>query len=1645
MVVTDTSRFNISVTGLAAPIDFNYGLESVTISITHNQDKDIDCFLAAPDGTLIELTTDNGNTGHNFTSTVFRHDASTSITSGSAPFTGNYKPEGNLWRVNNNQSGNGTWQLRVIDDSNNGISGSLVSWSLKFSNTPAQTFIFSQSSLPIVVINTNGQTIADNPKIIADFQIIDNGDGIRNHLTDAKAYTGKIGIEIRGSSSQMFPKKSFGFETMDNSGTIKVDTSLLGMPSEHDWILSANYTDKTFCRNVLTYQLSREMGHYAANTKYVDVVLNGQYWGVYVFMESLKRDKNRIDIAKLNRTETTAPDVTGGYIVKIDKSTGSGGSGWTSNYAPINHPNGQTIYIQYDYPSSDSIVPAQQAYIKAYVDSFENALAGPNFRDSVLGYSKFIGNGSWIDYFFNNELSKNTDGYRISAYLHKDNDKTLKAGPVWDYDIAYGNANYCSGSDTTGWAYLFNCTGDSWQVPFWWQKLLQDTNYTNQMKCRWTEYRNSTLSLAHINAVIDSITTLLNESQGWNFTQWPILGTYVWPNPSPQPSTYAGEIQNLKNWMSRRLAWMDANMPGRCSCSVNVVQQNVSCNNQCDGQLVVLGTSPYSKTYLWDNGSTEDTLQGMCAGTQTVQLTDAIGCKRSATVTITQPAVLTASASAINAPCNAGGCAGQASVVASGGTAPYQYAWSDGQTTSTATNLCSGNYTVTITDAHGCTKTSSVSIVNPSSPVITVTNTTNSPCFNQAAGSAAINVTGGSAPYSYSWSPAGGTTSQATNLVAGTYTVTVTDATGCPSSRSVTITQPPAILLSTTSQDALCYGQASGSASVIANGGSGVLHYQWMPNGESTTAISNLLAGTYSVMVTDGNGCTQSETVIVSQAPVINATLTSTPIHCHGGNDGVIAVAASGGTGTLSYAWNPGSGNTSMLTGLSAGTYQLTITDSVGCSIQTSRTLTDPSALQISHTSTSSICSSATGSVSVSVNGGTGGYNYLWSPGGQTTATVNSVTAGNYSVVVTDANICTISDQVIVNSSSGMTVNVASQNDVSCNGGANGAVKLNVSGATAPISYSWTPNVSSLDSAQNLSAGTYSITVNDAMGCTTIQQVTIIEPQVLSATLSYTDVICNGGNTGGAMASVSGGTAPFSYQWSNGAGTDSVAGNLSAGNYSVLITDQNNCTYTSSIVISEPAILQISSSTQTATCDQANGSATVVVSGGTGSYQYQWTPAISLDDHAVNILSGNYDVQATDANGCTISTQFTVANTSRPLISVTSFSEASCNGSDDGSITLAVNGGTGNVTYAWLPDVSNGNIATQIPGGVYSIVTEDALGCRDSIGYILNEPAPLGALMLPHDVTCFGGNDGKIFTDVGGGTAPYTYLWTPTAQITDSAVNLTPGTYTVQLTDAHGCTAIASATIGEPAAMSITTNAGNYTCYKDCNGFAEVTVSGGSGPYSYAWSNGATTSSINNGCVGINSVVITDAMACTESRQFSFVQSDSISISIMHADAGCDTCHDGNAMASVSGGVPPYNFQWSPNVSNTASASALMPGTYYVCITDSNECTKCDSVVIRDLTAGIHEVKTSSFLYVYPNPAGDYAVFAFTTNRTQEISISILNVTGKLVKKVYEGEMDEGEHLLRVETNDLAPGVYFFNYRNAQLSKTGTLVISRGD
>jgi subtilisin-like proprotein convertase family protein len=1161
--LVDTSRFDISVTGLTpANIDNNFGLESVEINITHSSDRDIDCYIASPDGSMIALTTDNGGTGNDYTNTVFRFDAATAISAGSAPFNGTYRPEGDIWRLNNGQNGNGTWQLRVIDDSWNTSTGSVVNWSVTFGVNPPAPFTLTESNLPILILNTGTQTIPDDPKIIADMALIDNGIGNRNHVTDPyNGYNGKIAIEVRGSSSQMFPKKSYGFETRSMVNTaIDSNVSLVGMPSEHDWILNANYSDKSFMHNFLAYQSQREFGHWAPRCKYVDVILNGQYWGIYVLMESIKWDDERVDVNHLRTNENSFPEITGGYIVKIDKQTGSGGDGWSSQYPPINNQNGQDIYFQYDYPDPDSITVQQQSYIQAYIDSFEDALFGPAYMDSALGYMKFIGNNSFIDYFFSNEISKNVDGYRISSYLYKDREKTLKAGPVWDYDIAYGNANYCGGDDTLNWAYLFPCTGDGSQIPAWWPRMLSDSNFTNELRCRWDFLRAGPLSDAHLNGVIDSVASYLNESQAWNFQVWPILGVYVWPNVAPYPTTFAGEVANLKQWLGRRLQWLDANLPGNCNCNLNVNFQDASCSANCDGQAIVNGASSYPLTYTWDNGAEGDTLTSLCVGIYVVTMEDAVGCMKTDTITINSPAGFTATTSLTQSVC--GQCNGTASVQIAGGVAPITYLWNTGDTTTSISNLCAGNYSVTVTDATGCAVMKSV-LINGSPNVTTIQASADVLCNGDCSGAASVTVTSGTQPYSYAWSPGGYTTSSSSNLCANTYFVTTTDTNGCMTVDTIVISEPAVLTaVSNASQDASCNGASDGSASVAVTGGTQPYTYTWNPSVGTTANVSGLSAGTYTVIVSDNNSCADTAVFIISEPPAITLFTSST--------------AAS--------------------------------------------------------------CGSSNGTATCTPSGGVAPYTYAWSPIGGTASTATNLPAGNYTIVVTDSNSCVQSAFVSVNNSGAPAMTLQSSNNVGCHGDSTGSAAVNTTGGTPPYTYAWSPAGGNGSSATGLPAGNYVITVTDGNNCISTLNVAILEPPALTASIPATNITCVGICDGAATANVTGGTSGYTYLWCNGTTASSVSA-LCPGSCTVQITDANNCVLTQSVTITQPATaLALNTTHSDASCAGcANGWASANVSGGNGPYSYLWNTVPQQTTSLItNLLPGTYVVCITDANNCTI-------------------------------------------------------------------------------------------------------------------------------------------------------------------------------------------------------------------------------------------------------------------------------------------------------------------------------------------------------------------------------------------------------------------------
>jgi hypothetical protein len=430
------------------------------------------------------------------------------------------------------------------------------------------TVVLDSTELPLVMIHTLGQTIVENTKIDALMDMKFNGPGSITYVTDSSnVYSGNIGIEIRGATSAGYPQHPYSIETRTPDGENN-NVPLLGMPEENDWLLLSNFNDRSLIRNTLAYKLFEEMGNYSVRTSLCEVLIDSAYKGIYVFCEKIKRDDERVDIAKLTPADTTGDDLTGGYI--LEQNYWNESNSFLSNYSPIDHPDFPVHFVYY-YPRPDSILPVQKSYIASFIDSLETVLYSPDFADPVSGYRKYLDVKSFIDYFLVNELSRNNDGFKKSVYFNKDknsNESKLKAGPVWDFDWAWKNMYGCSifeNLDGSGWAHHINdCPTDNYSCG-WYIRLFQDTTFTDELRCNYDYYRQTIFDTAYIFAYIDSVRSLVQNAQARHFQKWPILGM---SGPAPEvgniATTYNGELDTLKKWIKLRLEWLDENIPGFC-------------------------------------------------------------------------------------------------------------------------------------------------------------------------------------------------------------------------------------------------------------------------------------------------------------------------------------------------------------------------------------------------------------------------------------------------------------------------------------------------------------------------------------------------------------------------------------------------------------------------------------------------------------------------------------------------------------------------------------------------------------------------------------------------------------------------------------------------------------------------------------------------------------------------------------------------------------------------------------------------------------------------------------------------------------------------------------------------------------------------
>lgn len=836
-------------------------------------------------------------------------------------------------------------------------------------------------------------------------------------------------------------------------------------------------------------------------------------------------------------------------------------------------------------------------------------------------------------------------------------------------------------------------------------------------------------------------------------------------------------------------------------------QTPVSCYGGSDGIATVnpVGGVP-AMTYTWSTNPVQNTqsASNLPIGIYSVTVADAYCAKDTVSIQITQPPQLQASIPTFtNALCY-GSLTGGATAVGNGGTGAYTFSWNpSGQTNNILSGVVAGTYTATVTDANGCTAIATITLTEPPQLTLNITAQNDVTCFNYNNGYINTSTAGGTGAYTYNWSNSP-TTPNNSNLGAGTYSLTVTDGNGCTTMVSAAITEPALLMAFIPSQtDIRCYGEATGGAQAGAIGGTSPYNYSWSPGGAATQSISNVIAGVYSVTITDVNGCSAQKSVTLTEPPVLAVNITSqTDILCNGDSTGSISINVAGGITPYNYSWNPTTQTGTTVTGLAAGAYNVVITDNNACTVQTSTTLNEPTALTMNLSSTPDHCLLSDGTVNAVIGGGVTNYIYNWSNNGNTSS-MSNLGAGVYTLTVTDNNGCTIINSIAVVPQQGDTLQFVSKTGTACYLGCDGTAALQLSGnGNAPYTYMWSGPVSQTNlNATGLCAGLYTCTVTDASGCKDTMQVMITQPTAIATNINATSVLCFGENNGTATIQQNGGTPGYTYVWDDGQTTPTATG-LYAGLFSCTVTDLNGCTTTASFNITEPSQLVVNINGPTSICAGQTANLIANAAGGTPTYSYLWNPGGPSASISVNPLTPtNYNVTATDANGCTAQAITTIAVNALPDISFAADVVSGC-----GPLCVTFTNNTANTAVAFWNfgdnNISSGNPSAAncytIPGAyTVSLTITDVNGCSATnsiVDYITVHPDPVALFKAsPQPASILSPN--VYFTDLSTGAMSWQWTFGDMANGQSALQNPNyvypdTGNYTAQLivTNEFGCT-----------------------------------------------------------------------------------------------------------------------------------------------------------------------------------------------------------------------------------------------------------------
>jgi hypothetical protein len=890
---------------------------------------------------------------------------------------------------------------------------------------------------------------------------------------------------------------------------------------------------------------------------------------------------------------------------------------------------------------------------------------------------------------------------------------------------------------------------------------------------------------------------------------------------------------------------------------------------------------------------------------------------------------------------------------------------------------------VAVVDSNACVETQTGTLTQAPALILTL-KSTNETQVGKGDGTASSTISGGVKPYQYLWSN-GTKTPNVSNLKTGAYTLVVTDSNRCTISQIVSIgsINCNGFTASANWNKRACNGISDGQATVGASGGVEPYVFQWS-NQRTGSSFKDLAAGNYAIIATDANGCTTNTTVVVPTATPIKLQVSGINPACFGASTGQAAGIVSGGNAPYKYLWSNGA-VTNSITQLPIGTYTLAVTDSNVCEVKNSVTLTQPIALTLILTGNNETqVGKSDGTAKSTFGGGIAPYQYRWS-NGATTSNIIDLKTGVYSLTVTDANQCTITQSVTIGSvNCSLFSALAAVNRRVCSGLSDGQATVSALGGVAPYVFQWS-NQKNGTGFKDLAAGIYGITATDSRGCSTTTSVNIPVAKILSLQLTPSNPACFGASTGQILGNTNGGNAPYVYVWSNGATSASI-NQLPIGTYNLVVTDSNACVVKQSVVLTQPAALSLAlTSTNETQVGKGDGTASSTVSGGIAPYQYLWSNSVTTANLS-SLKTATYTLTVTDANRCTVVQSVTLSGANCNGFSASAvLNKRACSGLNDGQASVTAIGGTAPYTYQWSNQRS-GTSFKDLVAGAFTITVNDAKGCSTLVSILVPAAKTMTLQLASINPSCFGSSTGKATPTLSGGNAPFQYAWSNGAS--SNAITQIPiGVYNLAVTDSNRCVVNGSVTLTQPTQLkiSLTSTPESQSGKKD--GSIAANISGGVSPFQVLWNTGATGANLGNLASGNYLVTVTDANGCKVSDQIVVGAAicAGFTISTTVTKGSCSGANDGQALITTIGGQAPFVFQWSNGRSGNKQSN-LSPGTYQITTTDARGCVASGSVsivsssrtprpaygLIAPDTACAKTTLTLSVDDLWPNPAVRY-------------------------------------------------------------------------